>query len=349
MRMGSNACSTSSAGPQPGDSVPTDLKVKITLVNVEQEPILINGVSMTITRRDHAPRTVGSVIGVDFSSGPVTFSIPRGKSGPYEFVICAEGYEEKQAVLFADGPRLEVTLTMVRRPEKWQAVFTPWSELPAAFDKLRSILQRSPRVLLVESGDLVHLTEDGYDAMVSNAAAAAKAAMLNIYYELSVTYEPVEGARSFLSFVRSVEALGKNRLLAVVDRQFGAILATITQNPNRFYDWNTLGVDMPRFYLPPQWRMRIADTCHLRLASPENTLDVTYDSIRDTDAALATFAIVQSPVPQAHNITFQTFNRILEDAHPFDVHEWLIWSASGARPDLGYRLVTRHVGERHTT
>ena len=117
-----------------------------------------------------------------------------------------------------------------------------------------------------------------------------------------------------------------------------AVLAAIAEDQDNS-DWNSLAVEVPRFYIPPHLGARILGTRHLRLAS-EPWLDITLDTIRTADFALATFVFVQSTQTRAHTLSILHPDRVLNGGHPFGVHEWLMGDAKrrGLHLDLGYRL-----------
>ena len=276
-------------------------------------------------------------VSCDFSSGPVRFSLPS--TGVPSIAILTTLYlPETQS--FVRGSSSQIEITLRRRAQAWRAEFVSWSGLSNAFEALRSLLSKSPKILIVETGEeLSYFTGDKYDAANSGAGALAKVTLLNLYYELSHVYEPIQGTSPLFSFVRSIEALGRDHLLALVDLRFADILAEVVQNQNSYPDWHELGTEPQRFYYPASYKARISATRHVRLNSSGNTIDITLDLLRNADFAVATFSIHGSP-PAAHVAWGQMFASDNSLSHPFDVHEWLVQAArmSGPVPDLGYRL-----------
>jgi len=280
----------------------------------------------------------------DFSRGPVTIRLETATGGWYRCRVTPTRYRPQEQEFLApdDDDQVRIELTLRRRADAWQVKFVPWASLAPRFDSLRSLLGESPRILLVEtSGEITGFVEDKYDGVNSGPEGLAKATLLNLYHELLVTYEPVEGIKPLLSFVRSIEALGRDRILVLADSQLTDVLTAIAQNEKAYPEWRVLGVELQRFYLPTAYRARITTTYHLRLNSVGNTLDVTLDTLRGADFVLVTFAMVERTGQTAHSVLGAPFGGDAILAHPVDVHEWLIEAAKlvGPVPDLGYQLV----------
>jgi hypothetical protein len=294
-------------------------------------------------------RVVGTTEPLDFSRGPITINFETSRSGWYRCRIVSTLYHEQLQDFSgpaSSGPA-RIQLTLIRRADAWKAQFVPWASLALRFDSLRTLLSESRRILLVETAEeLAGFVEDKYDGVDSVPAVLAKATLLNLYHELVVTYEPVEGAKPFLSFVHSIEAMGRDRILTLADPGLGGVLAAIEKKEANYPDWHIRGVNPQRFYLPAPYRARVVETRHLGLRSVGNTLDITLATLRNADFVLAAFAIVESTKPPvvAHTPfeVGQQFSGDASLAHPFEAHEWLKWASttmSGSVPDLGYGLV----------
>ena len=61
------------------------------------------------------------------------------------------------------------------------------------------------------------LVDGAYDSAAGNAVSMAKAALLNLYFSLSRTAEPISANRSWFSFVRRIVAIGRERFIALAN------------------------------------------------------------------------------------------------------------------------------------
>lgn len=326
------------------------VSLELTLRNVEDSFIEDTKTIISLERTGDT-RVVGTSAPLDFSHGAITieFKFKSPNIGWYRCRILPTLYHAELRDFSApdrsDVVRMEVTLT--RRAEGWQAQFVPWARLSPRFDMLRALLVASPRILFVETGEeITGFVEDKYDGVGSGPAVLAKATLLNLYCELSVTYEPMEGVKPFLSFVRSIEALGRDCVLTLADSALAEVLATIEKKEDTYPDWHVRGVDMQHFYLPAPYRARVAELRHLGLRSLGNTLDISLATLRNADFVVAAFAITEGakPEPVGHVLleAGRQFSGDARLAHPFEVHEWLKWASrtvSGPVADLGYQLV----------
>ena len=79
--------------------------------------------------------------------------------------------------------------------------------------------RESPKVTLFKDVEPIAdlLVEDAYDGMSGEKVTLAKTALLNSYFRLNATVEPVSGDRSWFSFVSRLVAIGRERFLAFVD------------------------------------------------------------------------------------------------------------------------------------
>lgn len=151
-------------------------------------------------RRMSDLRQIGNQVRRELKGVPLDFALPAVAA---EVVLCEidpQRYRFGHSPLFyrSPGPVIRRSARLLREPDQWTPAFTAWDDLPASFDDLKRVLRDSPDVTLFKERKPIAplLVEAAYDRLSGEKATLAKTAMLNTYYRLSQTMEPVSDDRS---------------------------------------------------------------------------------------------------------------------------------------------------------
>jgi hypothetical protein len=232
---------------------------------------------------------------------------------------------------------------LFREPKAWTPSFTRWRDLPAAFADLKRVLEQSPGVTLFKGTSPVAplLADADYDRMTTEQTAPAKTAMLNTYYRLNTTREPVSDERTWFSFVTRIVAIGRERLLAFVEPEMETLVRQIHAGIDEFRaDYERTPAENHRGNVPAGMQARITSMISIKSSHSKGNFQLTLTHLAGPEAVLLDVDIDENGELLAH--TADLFkHKITGGTHPYDIHELLAheaWTLDLKEFDLGYRL-----------
>lgn len=297
-------------------------------------------------RRLDDNRQVGDQLQVALDGRAVQFALP---SSP-EVHVCEIDPERyrfaRSPVFFATpGASVDETLCLWREPLAWTPRFTPWDDLPRSFAPLKTVLRASPDVTFFDRarpGRLVapRLVGKAWDDLAGAEATLARTALLNLFYRLDSVAEPIGRERTWFSFVRRIVAIGRERLLALVDPEMLRLVSHVREHLDHFasdYEATPAGNHRPN--VPPDLQAEIVDMISLKSTHRKGNFQLTLTRVRTMDEVLLDADIDESGDLLGHCLDLFKHKRT-GGTHPHDIHEILVHQ-DGALPgfDLGYRLV----------
>jgi hypothetical protein len=214
--------------------------------------------------------------------------------------------------------------------------------LSPAFDGLKRLLRVSPKVTLFRGATPIAelLVEGAYDGMSGAQATLAKTALLNAYFRLNTTPDPVSGTRSWFSFTQRLVAIGRERLLAFVDPEMETLVRQIHAHIDEFRaDYERTPAENHRDNVPLALKPRIASMVSIKSTHRKGNVQLTVTHLTGPDEVLLDADIDESGDLLGH--FFDLFkHKLTGGTHPHDIHELLVLQEGmTAGFDLGYRLV----------
>lgn len=297
-------------------------------------------------RRVGDRRQLGDQLALPLTGSAVTFNLPVATG---EVAVCEldpKRYRFAHSPVFFLTPGRPITKStqLLREPREWTPSFTPWSSLPAAFADLKRALADSPDVTLFKDESVIapRLVGRAYDDMSGARVTLAKTALLNTYYRLNTTREPVSGERTWFSFVTRVVAIGRERLLAFVEPEMEALVRQIHAGIDEFRaDYERTPAENHRGNVPADMQHRIESLISIKSSHSKGNFQLTLAHLSGPDEVLLDVDIDENGELLAH--TADVFkHKITGGTHPHDIHELLAheaWTLDLPKFDLGYRLV----------
>jgi hypothetical protein len=291
---------------------------------------------------DH--RQIGDQLQLELLGAPAVFNLPVATG---EVVVCEidpKRFRFVQSPVFfrSPGPPLTRRSQLFREPKEWTPRFTRWNDLPAAFGGLKRVLSVSPRITLFKEADPIAelLVEATYDGMSGENVILAKTALLNTYFRLSRTSEPVSANRSWFSFVSRLVAIGRERFLAFVDPEMETLVRQIHTHIDQFSaDYERTPAENHRGNVPAPLQNRIANMISIKSTHSKGNFQLTLTHLSNPDEVLLDTDIDEHGDLLGHFLDLFK-HKITGGTHPHDVHELLVLQeGQTAGFDLGYRLV----------
>ncbi len=240
------------------------------------------------------------------------------------------------------GPPITKQSLLFREPKEWSPQFTRWNDLPAAFAELKRVLVASPNVTLFKRSQTIAplLVESAYDGMSGGDVTLAKTSLLNSYFRLNRTVEPVSADRSWFSFVRRVVAIGRERFLAFVEPDMEALVREIHTHIDQFRaDYERTPAENHRGNVPTILQGRISSMISIKSTHSKSNFQLTLTHLTGPDEVLLDTDIDENGDLLAHFLDLFK-HKITGGTHPHDIHELLVHQeGQTAGFDLGYRLV----------
>lgn len=289
-------------------------------------------------------RQIGDQLQLELTGSPVTFDLPVATGEVFVCEFDPRRFRFAQSPVFfgSPGPPVRKQSQLLREPKEWAARFTRWDELAAAFGDLKRVLRASPNVTLFESAVPIDdlLVETAYDNMTGEDVKLAKTALLNTYFRLNGTSEPVSGGRSWFSFVSRLVSIGRERFLAFVDPQMETLVREIHTHIDQFradYERTTAGNH--RDNVPTAMRNRITSMISIKSTHRTGNFQLTLTHLSGPDEVLLDADLDESGDLLGHFLDLFK-HKITGGTHPHDIHELLVLQEGQAAAfDLGYRLV----------
>ena len=291
---------------------------------------------------DH--RQIGDQLQLELTGSPAVFNLPVATG---EVVVCdvdPKRFRFAQSPVFfrTPGPPIRKDSQLLREPKAWTPRFTRWNDLPAAFGGLKRVLGVSPQITLFKDGDLVGdlLVEAAYDGMSGKEVTLAKTALLNSYFRLNVTPEPVSADRSWFSFVSRLLVIGHERFLAFVEPEMETLVRQIHTHIDQFRaDYERTPADNHRRNVPAALQSRITNMISIKSTHRKGNFQLTLTHLSGPDEVLLDADIDESGDLLGHFLDLFK-HKITGGTHPHDIHELLVLQdGQTAGFDLGYRLV----------
>jgi hypothetical protein len=291
---------------------------------------------------DH--RQIGDQLQLELIGAPAAFNLPAATG---EVVVCdidPKRYRFVQSPVFfrSPGPPLSRRSQLFREPTEWTPRFTRWNDLPGAFNRLKFVLGGSPRITLFKEDTVIGelLVEAAYDGMSGEKVILAKTALLNTYFRLNRTLEPVSVNRSWFSFVSRLMAIGQERFLAFVEPEMETLVRQIHAHIDQFRaDYETTPAENHRGNVPAALQSRISSMVSIKSTHSKGNFQLTLTHLSDPDEVLLDADIDENGDLLGHFLDLFK-HKVTGGTHPHDVHELLvIQEGQTAGFDLGYRLI----------
>jgi hypothetical protein len=318
------------------------LRVTLDLRDLSGQPIRDPETFFTF-RRLSGNRQVGDQLALELTgtAAPV-FNLPIFTSEVLVCEIDPKRFRFVQSPVFfgSPGPAIEKKCQLFREPGEWTARFTRWQDLSSSFKPLKDVLGVSPQIVLFRELDPLPdlLIEGAYDAVAGQKPVLAKTALLNSYFMLSNSMEPVSGARSWFSFVRRIIAIGRERFLALVDPEMETLVRQIHAHIDQFRgDYERTPAENHRGNVPASMQSRIASMISIKSTQRRGNAQLTMTRLTGPDEVLLDSDIDEHGDLLAHVLDLLK-HKFSGGTHPHDIHEILVQAANGSTIDLGYLL-----------
>ena len=297
-------------------------------------------------RRMSDRRQIGDQLALELTGSAAVFNLPVATG---EIAVCEldpKRYRFAHSPVFFLTPGRPITKStqLLREPKAWTPGFTRWSSLSPAFADLKRVLENSADVTLFKHDRIIapRLVEAAYDDMSGDDVSLAKTALLNTYYRLNTTREPVSGERSWFSFISRMIAIGRERFLAFVEPEMETLVRQIHAGIEEFStDYERTPAENHRGNVPAGMQDRITSMISIKSSHTKGNFQLTLAHLSGPDEVLLDVDIDENGELLAH--TADVFkHKITGGTHPHDIHELLAheaWQLQLPGFDLGYRLV----------
>jgi hypothetical protein len=291
-------------------------------------------------------RQVGDQLDVAVDGRAVSFALPASQ----DVLVCEidpQRYRFARSPVFfgTPGTSVDETVRLWREPLAWEPRFTPWDDLPRSFAPLQRVLRASPDVTFFDRarpGRLVapRMVKEAWDGLSGSEATLAKTSLLNLYYRLDSVAEPIGREHTWFSFVKRLLAIGRERVLAMVDPEMLRLVGHVREHLEHFsadYEATPAGNHRPN--VPPDLQADIVDMVSLKSTHAKGNFQLTLTRLRGTDDVLLDADIDESGDLLGHLLDIFKHKRT-GGTHPHDIHEILVLQDGASQGfDLGYRLV----------
>lgn len=273
---------------------------------------------------------------------PSRFAIPVKAGDPVMCEIDLQRYRFARSPVFfrTPGDPVARSSTLLREPQEWKAEFAAWNALSATFEALKTVVIESEDIhLLGTETRLPTFARDTYDAASSAALKTAKSTLLNLHCRLHTTAEPLNH-RPWFSFVRTLVAIGRERILAFVDPEMGRLVGFIHDHIEDFRaDYERTPAENHRRNVPAELRDRIASMVSIKTSHERGNLQLTITRLANPDAVLLDADIDENGGLLSHLLDVLK-HKVTGGTHPHDIHEILLYQLGATTGfDLGYVLV----------
>lgn len=255
--------------------------------------------------------------------------------------VTASRFRQRRSDVFTltDGETITRNLTLFRRPEKWAAEFVLWNQLANHFAPLQKLLEDSPKIKVRGGKTHDKFTETAYDNLSDKTTVLAKASLLNLYTKLTVIKEPTGGNEPWVSFVKRIIEIGRERLIAVVDPRMGQIVRHIKNNIAHFKDYKDSSAQNHFDNFPHAYQVQKSKMFSIKSQDEIGNVQLTMAPGKDTDGneILLLDADIDENGLLLKHLADLFKHKFTGGTHPFDIHEYLVL-AHRERP-LGYKLI----------
>lgn len=272
------------------------------------------------------------------------FSLP---AFPSEHVLAPfidpSRYRSKSLPFFTltNGKTITRNVTVFRKPSEWEPVFAKWNELTDRFKPLKDVLTASPRVRVRGAAAIDDFTGGHYDKATDDARVVLpKSSMLNLFAKLTELREPINKRKPWFLFVQQLLEIGRERFIAIVDKDMADRITTIRTNIDDFRDvYKRTPVGDHHKNLPAAYAVAKNSMVSIKTTEDNGNVQLTIgrgtDPESGDDVWLLDTDIDENGKLLAHlGDLFK--HRFTGGTHPIDIHEYLALAHPGI--DLGYVL-----------
>ena len=321
---------------------PETMQVAFDLRDVFGQPIRDPKTFFTF-RRVADNRQISDQLEVAVTGGTAVFDLPAVAGDVVVCEIDPSRYRFVNSPLFfrSPGPPIRKECRLMREPTEWVPKFTAWGDLAAPFTNLKDVLGVSENVTLFRGTDSLGklLVKETYDGLTGDDVVMAKTTLLNLYFRLNQTAEPMT-SRNWFSFVKRIVAIGRERLLAFVEPDMEERVRQISDHIGEFRaDYERTMAENHRVNVPPALQSRITKMVSIKSSHRKGNFQLTLTHLSGPDEVLLDTDLDESGDLLGHTLDILK-HKFSGGTHPNDIHELLVLTEGQADGfDLGYRLV----------
>lgn len=314
---------------------------ELDLLTVENRPANESGVAVGFHRVSDPTKFIVKLRDLSFPPNR-KFTLPAFPQA--DNLVCdivAPRFRHRKSAIFTlfDGETIIRNLTVIRRPDKWNARFDEWLQLPNELLPLKRVLETSTNVKLKGGKMLGKFTEGSYDNIGDdNKLILAKTALLNLFTKLSMTKAPIENNEVWFSFVQKILEIGRERFIALVDPRMGQIVRNIKDRIGDFPDYRNTPAQNHFGNMPAGYQVTKNKMFSIKSNEDNGNLQLTMAPAVDPDGK--DVVILDADIdeegrllPHIKTLFLHKFNG---GTHPFDIHEYL--SLAYRNRPMGYEL-----------
>lgn len=275
------------------------------------------------------------------AGSPVSFTL-KGFDG--QAVFCEIGASRFRPVksafmLVSPGRSFMQKITVPRNPRSWKPAFTKWKDLSSHYEPFKELLAKSKKLRLKATGETIGtFAKAAYDTASDSALVLAKTALLNLHRTLSDVTEPVGKSLTWLSFLREIVMIDRERLVASVDPAMVDIVRIIHRDIEEYEDtYKRAPATMHKGNIPAELRDKIQDIVSIKTREKRGNLQLTVATFHGLDTVLLDADVDEHGEVVPHLFDALVLHKFTGGTHPIDVHECI--RAVAPNVDLGYTLV----------
>jgi hypothetical protein len=231
--------------------------------------------------------------------------------------------------------------TVFKVPQKWEADFVEWAELPDAFTKLQDVLEESDDLRVRKGKVFKKFVEDEYDGVDSGDRVTinAKACLLNLFSKLNTLKEPVNKKKSWFGFVDQVLEIDRERFIGLVQAEMLDRVKQISKDIAEFPEYKRTPAENHAKNVPTGYKFSKKDMVSIKTREDHGNIQLTLTPAVDPSGT--SVIVLDSDIDENGKLMAHLGDlfkhRVTGGTHPFDIHEYLILEDK-ARP-LGYTLI----------
>ena len=255
--------------------------------------------------------------------------------------VFPERYRQRSSdnFLLTNGEIERQKLRVMKDPGRWRARFTTWSDLPNKFEMLKTVLSRSPHVAVKDGESIGEFADARYDEDHPSKTVLAKSCLLNLFTELTSLDDPTEPSRSWVSLVREVLIIDRERFVAIVDDELASAISIIKQNIQQFEDYKHTPAGNHLGNFPPGFAVASGTLQSIKSKEKHGNIQLTVG--RGTDPSGNSVTLLDADIDENGKLLAHVadlFKHIFNGGtHPYDIHEYLHLENPGIA--LGYELI----------
>ncbi|MBL8150537.1 MAG: hypothetical protein JNN15_11480 [Blastocatellia bacterium] len=312
-----------------------NLTFQLELVDVKGQPIEDKAVQVRFFKI--SGQQIGADHFVQYSkkSPKLSFSLT---GFPENFAIKYEAFPSNYRQIEGIIPTMQGDISrkvvLAVKPDKWSAEFMKWNDLSENFFSLKSVLDKSDNIFLIETKqNLGKLIDDGYNSLAEAEAVLAKASLLNLYAKMMLLQVPDQEVNWF-SFVEEILQIGRERFIAIVKPTMWQAIDKAIRN-SEFYE--KANASNHKGNIPSGYK--IDEIVSTKTDEENGNLQMTV--AKTTTKSNQNVTILDADIDENARLLLHFFDLIKHafngGTHPYDIHEYMLLKHQGL--DLGYKLV----------